>query len=358
VDLERAASEWLPHSRYAILVATKREKQVVEELGESGLDVTWLQAPGVESGDVVVLNPQTGTCSVLYRPSDLHHALLLTNRCNSYCLMCSQPPTAHEDGWLVNEAIDVINQIQSPPKVIGLTGGEPTLLGVDLARVTDAIQTFLPGTRIEILTNARRLGEPRFAGELLSRVPSGLSTWLVPLYGHADFLHDFVVQAPGAFDETIGGLLNLQQFEHAVQLRTVLIAPVLEHLPALCQFIARNLPFVREVALMAAEPIGFALANRAACAVDLREWHDTLRSACQVLRRYDVPFVFMNVPLCALPLDLRQYAQRSISDWKNVYAPECSDCDSRRECCGLFSWYEKGWRPATLSPIRIRETTP
>ena len=34
-------------------------------------------------------------------------------------------------------------------------------------------------------------------------------TWMVPLYGHADFLHDYIVQSPGAFDETIDGLLTL-----------------------------------------------------------------------------------------------------------------------------------------------------
>ena len=37
--------------------------------------------------------------------------------------------------------------------------------------------------------------------------------WLVPLYGHCDFLHDFVVQSPGAFEETIEGLLTLKPID-------------------------------------------------------------------------------------------------------------------------------------------------
>jgi len=99
----------------------------------------------------------------------------------------------------------------------------------------------------------------------------------VPLYGHADFLHDFVVQAPCAYEQTIAGVLNLQACQQPVQLRIVLIQPVLlEILPELCTFIGRNQPFFREVVLMVCEPIGFALANRELCEVDLVDWHSTL----------------------------------------------------------------------------------
>ncbi|MEW8333806.1 MAG: hypothetical protein AB2692_22940, partial [Candidatus Thiodiazotropha sp.] len=88
---------------------------------------------------------------------------------------------------------------------------------------------------------------------------------MVSLYGHADFLHDFVVQANGAFNETLNGLLNLKARGQSIQLRIVLIRPVLNLLPALCDFIGNNLPFVTEVALMGCEPTGFALANAELC---------------------------------------------------------------------------------------------
>ena len=47
----------------------------------------------VEEGDVVVPHAAKGEIIVLLRESDTHHALFMTNRCNSRCLMCSQPPT-------------------------------------------------------------------------------------------------------------------------------------------------------------------------------------------------------------------------------------------------------------------------
>ena len=321
----------------------------MRENGLSNLD--WIEASELEVGDVVV--PQVGKslAIVIYRESDNHHSLLLTNRCNSYCLMCSQPPTRNEDSWLVNEAIDVVRHISRSPRVLGLSGGEPLLLGNDLRRVLDAIVELHPDTQIEVLTNGRLFSDPQTSSGILLGLNSNVS-WLVPLYGHADFFHDFVVQTPGAFEETIAGLLNLREHDQRIQLRIVLIEPVLRNLQELSSFIGRNLPFVHEVAMMACEPIGFALANRDLCEVDLLNWTLILEQASRTLTRYKVPFLFMNTPLCALPEHLWPAAHKSISDWKSVFADECTTCAVKDECSGLFAWHERGWKPAKIRPIQ------
>ena len=43
-------------------------------------------------GDVLRIQPETGRVRVLYRRSSRHNFFLVTERCNNYCLMCSQPP--------------------------------------------------------------------------------------------------------------------------------------------------------------------------------------------------------------------------------------------------------------------------
>lgn len=355
VDADLLAEQWQPDLQFLALAPTTSQQQLVARYQASGLfNIDWIATTGLEAGDVITAIPERSEVGVLYRESDVHHSLQLTNRCNSYCLMCSQPPTSKDDGWMVQETLDVIRHMNTPPQVLGLSGGEPLLLGPHLRTVLDLICEQHSGTRVEILTNGRLLADLHLSRAVLDRLTTPV-TWLVPLYGHADFLHDFVVQAPGAFEQTISGLLNLQHYRQPIQLRIVLIQPVLENLSELCTFIGRNLPFVKEVALMACEPIGFALANRELCEVDLLDWQETLQHAARQLARHSVPFLFMNAPLCALPRALHPYAHRSISDWKNVYAPDCDVCQMKPSCSGFFAWHEQGWKPTKVIQIMKEE---
>ncbi|MES2583606.1 MAG: His-Xaa-Ser system radical SAM maturase HxsC [Pseudomonadota bacterium] len=345
------ACEWELDLQFLVLVVSEDDKQSVEKLRSAGLcNVCWVVSDTVEVGDILVPQPDKGDAIVLFRESDLHHSLLLTNRCNSYCIMCSQPPTKHNDDWLVDEALSVIRHIRKSPAVLGLSGGEPLLLGPGLRTILETIAQHHPQTLVEVLTNGRLLSSPTISQSLLEGLRTNVS-WLVPLYGHTDFVHDFVVQTEGAFEETLAGLLALQQYSQPIQLRIVLIEPVLQILPSLSAFIGRNLPFVREVALMACEPIGFALANREHCEVDLLDWADNLEQAARTLRRHQVSYLFMNTPLCGLPSNLRSSAHRSISDWKQVYAAECELCSVKSSCSGLFAWHERGWKPTKLRAI-------
>ena len=62
-------------------------------------------------GDVIAMDSGSKRFRVLYRRSSVHNSFLVTERCNHYCLMCSQPPKNIDDGWIIDEisaAIDVI----------------------------------------------------------------------------------------------------------------------------------------------------------------------------------------------------------------------------------------------------------
>jgi His-Xaa-Ser system radical SAM maturase HxsC len=344
------ASQWDPDLRFFVIAADTSSQEAVRAFKLGGLDnIEGIVSDGLHEGDVVAYDPVQRKATVLFRPCDVHHSLFLTNRCNSHCLMCSQPPTRHDDSWLIDQAIDVVRHAQAAPAVIGISGGEPLLAAEGLGRLLRAIASYWPETAVEVLTNGRLLGTEDVQRTLFATRPQNVR-WLVPLYGHADFLHDFVVQAPGAFDETLDGLLCLQAHQQPVQLRLVLIQPVVDILDELCRFIGQNLPFVGCVALMACEPTGFALANRELCEIDLVSAQPALERASRLLDRYRVPYVFMNTPLCALPRHLWPHASKSISDWKNVYADECAACSVREQCCGLFAWHEN-WKPTKLQPI-------
>lgn len=333
---------WLADARHMDFSAIKVVPSRLELRGSNDM---------LEHGDVVRLVKGNPKITVCFRASDRHHTLFVTNQCNSHCLMCSQPPTQQEDSWLFNEAMDIIKLVEEAPSVIGISGGEPTLHSRRLRTLLDTIHSRWPTTQVEVLTNARHLCDQGLAALLLDGLPIGRTKWLVPLYGASDEVHDFVVQSPGAFDETIAGLLHLQQYGQPIQLRTVLVRPVIKYLAAWAEFVARNLPFIDAVALMSTEPIGFALANQDACVVDAAEYVNELTAATEMFVTHHMRPVLMNMPLCKLPEQLRPFAAMSISDWKNNYAPECSDCTLKSSCAGFFVWDKTAVYRAGLKPV-------
>src|SRR4029077_11870654 len=80
-------------------------------------------------GDLVVINP-SGTINTLYRVNSHQNFLLATERCNSNCLMCSQPPRDINDiQYHFNIFQKLIPLIPKDCIELGITGGEPTLMG-------------------------------------------------------------------------------------------------------------------------------------------------------------------------------------------------------------------------------------
>src|SRR5258708_4416019 len=51
----------------------------------------------LRSNDIVAMEPGNGFIRTLYRPDSDHNVIFATERCNSNCLMCSQPPQDRDD---------------------------------------------------------------------------------------------------------------------------------------------------------------------------------------------------------------------------------------------------------------------
>jgi His-Xaa-Ser system radical SAM maturase HxsC len=134
----------------------------------------------------------------------------------------------------------------------------------------------------------------------------------------------------------VPGIMNLAQLGQRVEIRVVLHQQTAPALPEIAEFIARNLPFVDQVALMGLEMIGLARANIPALWIDPTEYADELAEAVLILDRSRIRTMIYNHQLCLLPRALWPFAVRSISDWKNEYHPECDACGVRDQCGGFF----------------------
>jgi His-Xaa-Ser system radical SAM maturase HxsC len=219
---------------------------------------------------------------------------------------------------------------------IGFTGGEPTLLGERLVKLVQQCKSYLPTTALHILTNGRVFVD-RGNVEPFAEVGHPDLMFGIPIYSDQSDRHDYVVQADGAFDDTIRGVLNLKRHGLAVEIRVVIHKQTYERLPQLARFIVRNLTFVDQVVLMGLEIMGFTRANLDALWIDPVDYQRELVEAVRILDSSRIRVSVYNHQLCVTDRAIWRFAKQSISDWKNEYMPECSDCSVRSECAGFFA---------------------
>jgi His-Xaa-Ser system radical SAM maturase HxsC len=289
----------------------------------------------LEAGDVVSLSNAGQDIRVLWRHESLQNSILLTERCNHYCLMCSQPPKEVDDDHLMDKAFELIRLLPRTTPSILFTGGEPTLYGQRLVDLLKLTRNLLPFAGVHVLSNGRRFADPEFSAAWASIANPNLMVG-IPIYGAEASLHDYVVQADGAFDETLQGLLQLGGHHQRIEIRVVLHKQTAPYLTEIAEFIARNLPFVEQVALMGLEMIGFARANMDELWIDPIDYKDELAEAVALLDRRRVRTMIYNTPLCLIDRELWPFAVKSISDWKNEWHPECEQCSVREQCGGFF----------------------
>lgn len=283
-------------------------------------------------GDVVVIN-KNGEIIFVYEINSNHNALMATERCNHRCIMCPQPPILQEkDKTPFN--LQLISLFDKNTQEIGITGGEPTLIGDNLFTLINHIKKELPQTAISILSNGVKFADKEYAMKLAKCRHHDLQID-IPLFSDIAEEHNRIVGAK-TFYKTVQGLYNLALFRQRIGLRIVVHRQTYKRLPQFADFIYHNFPFVSQVAFMQMETIGLAKENFEELWIDPFDYNNELREAVLLLAdRGMKPYIY-NAQLCVLPEDIRCYAQQSISDWKDIYIEECAGCVLKGQCAGFF----------------------
>jgi hypothetical protein len=107
------------------------------------------------------------------------------------------------------------------------------------------------------------------------------------------------------------------------------------------EYIYRNLSFVEHVALMGLEYVGYTPRNIADLWIDPFDYQEELERAVRYLTARGIAVSLYNHQLCVLRPSIWGYARKSISDWKNLFLPECQSCSALPQCGGLFQWAVK-----------------
>ncbi|SOB80748.1 His-Xaa-Ser system radical SAM maturase HxsC [Sphingomonas guangdongensis] len=304
-------------------------------LGRFGLfELSGAQAEEL-NGDVVLVEPDRGRAQRLLRAGSDHNTLLVTERCDQLCVMCSQPPKkTHEDRFHHFERACLLAE---PDAVIGVSGGEPTLYKERLLAMLERVLTERSDLSFHVLTNGQH-----FDGEDVARLRGGpfdRVTWGIPLYASDAELHDRIVGKKGAFDRLGETLAHLMLAGAAVELRTVLLSDNAPCLPQLARHVTARLGFVASWSIMQLENAGFARGRWSS----LRFAHEvdfaSVAIAVDHALLHGVDVRLFNFPRCTVPDAYRPLAPASISDWKRRYAPACDACSAKADCTGFFEWH-------------------
>ncbi len=309
----------------------------------------------IEPGDVISLSPDGQRVTVVWKSTATHNSVLLTERCDNYCIMCSQPPKERDDSYLYIRARKIVDALPARARSIALTGGEPTVDPESFLGLLRHISVVAPELGVHILSNGRKFADETFTTDYAA---IGLRDAMVgiPIYSSEPSLHDYVVQADGAFNETIRGILTLAATGSRIELRVVVQQATVPVLSEIAIYIARNLPFVDQVALMGLEMTGLARPNSSIVWIDPHDYRPQLTAAYRILSGAGITTRIYNHPLCVIDRELWPAAVQSISDWKNDFPEICAPCAMRDQCAGIFTT-SRGRVSNHLNPILDQAVT-
>lgn len=301
-------------------------------------------------GDVILVQPQAAglaRAERILRAGSPHNTLLVTERCDQLCVMCSQPPKkTHIDRFGHFEQACLLAE---PNSLIGVSGGEPTLYKDALLAMIERVLEARPDLGFHVLSNGQHFEAedvPRLRNPLYRRV-----NWGIPLYAANSDLHDRIVGKAGAFTRLEESFAHLLMAGARIELRTVLLTDNVAALPALARRVTARLRFIETWSIMQLENIGFAKGRWGALHVDHRAGFVPIAAALDRAALHGIPAQLFNFPRCTVPEAYRDQAPASISDWKRKYPPACAGCREQNICCGFFEWHPDDQAMAEVRPL-------
>lgn len=306
---------------------------------------------GSNNFDVFEISNQ-GNAYKYYNNASLDNAILVTNRCNSNCIMC---PTAevirkgHEE-YSADQLIEIAKHFPSDAPHITITGGEPFLIKKDLFKLLGFLKGNLPDTSYLLLTNGRAFCSKEYTASFKETAPPDILLG-IPLHGYNSQTHDYITQANNSFIQTYTGIKNLLSIGAKVELRIVVSKLNSDFITKIASLISKELNTVFCVKIIGLEMTGNAAKNRDKVWIDYSEAFEKSKEGIDLLIKSGIDVGIYNFPLCAVDKRYWNICEKSISDYKVRFASECDFCKVKDACGGVFSGTIRMVKDA-LKPIR------
>lgn len=275
--------------------------------------------------------------TVFYRDVSQDNAVVMTNKCNSNCIMCPCSENYRRAECLesAEHIKKIIDHLPSDVRFMTITGGEPSLQKDGLIAVLAYFKEKLPNTDYFLLTNGRTFSNKEYINSLLENTPKNIR-YAIPLYGYSPETHDTITRADGSFRQTISGLNTLIKNKCDIEIRIVVTALNADYLDKVAAYISENLSGVGRVHFIAQEMTGTAARNRDLVWIDYDKAFEKCKKAIKILLSGGINVRLYNFPLCKVDKGYYSLCEKSISDYKIRYNESCEDCSVKEHCGGIF----------------------
>lgn len=289
----------------------------------------------LKEGDIVEVD-SSGKIFVLWAKNSHQNVLLLTEACNCNCMMCPQPPKKNDP--VLAEKVEKILDLLEGRDIsdICISGGEPSVIKEKFLYILKRCVCEHPEAQINILTNAKLFSDENYVDKV-SAIATKNVIFCVSLHSDISEIHDAIVGAKGSYIKTVNGIYNLAQNGCCIEIRIVINKYNYLSLERFAEHLSNYLPFCIHYAFMGMEIHGLAIKNFDKINVYPYEYQSQLKEAILLMHRRGLWVSVYNIPLCMCSKDIWPFAERSISDWKNIYHKKCVYCSVREKCCGFFS---------------------
>lgn len=279
-----------------------------------------------------------GNAYKYFNNASLDNAILVTNRCNSNCVMCPTAESIRKNGenYYGDELINIAKYFPDDVYHITITGGEPFLIGKSIFDLLYFLRENLPNTSYLLLTNGRIFSNKEYLNLFKQTCPRTLKLG-IPIHGYNSETHDCITQAKGSFIQTFNGLLNLLSIGAKIELRIVVSKLNANFITNIAKLITENFLGVGCVNFIGLEMTGNAAKNKNRVWISYPDSFRASKEAIDLLIGAGIDVGLYNFPLCAVDKKYRSLCEKSISDYKIRYVEQCEKCYQKDACGGMFA---------------------
>lgn len=287
--------------------------------------------------DVFVIS-NDGMAFLYYNNESVDNAIVVTNKCNSNCIMCPTPESVRKkkEKIYVDVILQVIKHMPNDAEHITITGGEPFLIGEDIFKIFYSLKNKMKGTSFLLLTNGRAFSYKPFLEKFVETVP-GNTLIGIPLHGYSAETHDPITRSNGSFLQTFHGIKNLLSYNKSIEIRIVISKLNYKFIDKIAELIIDEFVGIETVKIMGLEMTGNAHKNMNNVWITYPLAFKHSKNAINKLVNHGIDVQLYNFPLCAVSKEYHKICAKSITDYKVRYSSECDKCKFKDACGGVFA---------------------